>query len=262
MRNLIIKLLKSILPDRLIVYLHKKDSYVFFRRNRKRVNAVASSLADEISKEVYLGLIKSRSGLNNYEKFTTSQIQYFENDFFTYNENEFFIDCGAYTGDSIEKFIRFVPDYKGIISFEPIHTFFNVLKEKYDNNPKIQLINKGVWDKVEKFSFLEDGVASHISDSQGKENDSTIEVIPIDSLNIQEKVTFIKMDVEGAELNALKGVSQTILRDKPKLAICIYHSNYDMIQIAEYIHTLCPQYKLYVRHHSDKLWDTILYGCL
>lgn len=262
MRDIIIKILKQTLPKRFIVYLHAKDARNFFRKNKERVNTVALSLADGKSKEVYLGVIKSRGGLDKYEKFSTSQAEYFQNEFFAYNENEFLIDCGAYTGDTIESFIKFVPNYKGIISFEPIPAFFKIIEEKYGNNPKIQLINKGVWNKCEQFNFLEQGLSSHILTSHRKDKTSIIDVVSIDSLDIQEKVTLIKMDVEGAELNALKGASRTILQNKPKLAICIYHSNKDMIQLAEYIQMLNPQYKLYVRHHSNRLTDTILYGCL
>jgi len=264
MRTAIKKILKIVLPERYIVYLHAKDCSYFFHKNRKRVNAVVSSLSDERSKDVYLGIIKGKCGLHNYENFYTPEAEYFQNNFFKYGENEFLIDCGAYTGDSIESFIKFVPNYKGIISFEPIPIFFKTIKDKYGNNPKIQLINKGVWNKIEKLSFLEDDDASRISTSsiKGKLEKFSVDVVPIDSLDLHEKITLIKMDIEGAELNALKGASQTILRDKPKLAICIYHSNEDMIQIAEYIHQLCPQYKLYVRHHGYSHTATILYGCL
>jgi hypothetical protein len=91
----------------------------------------------------------------------------------------------------------------------------------------------------------------------------SIQVKTIDNLNL-EKVTFIKMDVEGAELNALKGAEKTILKDKPKLAICIYHSNEDMVCIAEYIHNLAPEYKLYVRQHFlfPSAAETVLYAIM
>jgi hypothetical protein len=78
------------------------------------------------------------------------------------------------------------------------------------------------------------------------------------------------MDIEGAEFNALIGAKETILRDKPKLAICIYHSNEDMLRIAEWIHVLVPEYKLYVRHHGAKNYvhpvmgpaETVLYATI
>jgi hypothetical protein len=81
-------------------------------------------------------------------------------------------------------------------------------------------------------------------------------------LQIKEKVTFIKADIEGAEMEMLKGAKETILKNKPKLAICIYHSDEDMLQIAEWIHNIVPEYKLYVRMHGKYPagYETVLYA--
>lgn len=70
------------------------------------------------------------------------------------------------------------------------------------------------------------------------------------------------MDVEGAELESLKGASGTIQRYKPKLAICIYHKPEDMTEIPLYIKSLVPEYKLYVRHHSNSIAETVLYAII
>jgi len=90
----------------------------------------------------------------------------------------------------------------------------------------------------------------------------SIDTTSIDALDLKEKVTLIKMDIEGAELEGLKGAKNTILRDKPKLAICIYHSDNDMIRIPEYIHSIVPEYKLFVKHHSILSYETVLYACI
>ena len=68
------------------------------------------------------------------------------------------------------------------------------------------------------------------------------------------------MDVEGAELESLKGAQKVIQRDKPKLAICIYHKPEDMVEIPLYIKELIPEYKLYIRHHSNYIFETVLYA--
>lgn len=70
------------------------------------------------------------------------------------------------------------------------------------------------------------------------------------------------MDIEGSELEALKGAVHTIQRDKPKLAICIYHKPEDMTEIPLYIKSLVPEYKFYVRHHSNCWTDTVLYAVM
>ena len=68
--------------------------------------------------------------------------------------------------------------------------------------------------------------------------------------------------IEGAELEALKGAKETIQRDKPKLAVCIYHRPEDMVEIPLYIKQLVPDYKLYIRHHSNTAGETVLYAVM
>ena len=87
--------------------------------------------------------------------------------------------------------------------------------------------------------------------------------MPIDeAVDTNNRVTFIKMDIEGSELEALKGAQQTIQRDRPKLAICIYHKPEDMTDIPLYIKSLVPEYRLYVRHHSNRCSETVLYAVM
>ena len=90
-----------------------------------------------------------------------------------------------------------------------------------------------------------------------------IDVVTIDeTIDENDRVTFIKMDVEGAELESLKGAKHIICRDKPKLAICIYHKPEDMTEIPLYIKSLVPEYKIYVRHHCNSDGETVLYAVM
>ena len=100
------------------------------------------------------------------------------------------------------------------------------------------------------------------SDSMIAETGETcIEVMPIDeAVDPSQRVTYIKMDVEGSELESLKGAKRTILKDRPKLAICIYHKPEDMLTLPLYIKSLVPEYKLYLRHHSGTESETVLYA--
>ena len=89
----------------------------------------------------------------------------------------------------------------------------------------------------------------------------SVECVPLDAV-ISEKVTFIKMDIEGSEMKALSGARRLITTYKPKLAICIYHKLDDLWKILQYIHSLVPEYKFYVRHHSILYVDTVLYATI
>jgi len=186
-------------------------------------------------------------------------IQYFDIPYFKPQKNEFFIDGGGFNGDNTKDFFKWLGNYetdgKSMI-FEPDPILYNVCDKKFKDYDNVTIVNKGLWDKNETLKFHK----SYI-DSNGEE---IIEVISLDEYLKDEKepVTFIKMDIEGAELNALKGAKKTIIKDKPKLAICIYHSDEDMLNIAKFIHNINTEYKLYVRHHScyPLCTETVLYA--
>ena len=244
-----------------------ENAVQFFAQNELRVNNIANFLADEQSKKEFLGLIKFRQTKNKNDFPTLAankKNQYFIKEVIL-SKDEVFIDCGAYTGDTITEFLKHCPDFKQIIAFEPDENNFKQLQKKYNKNPKIQFHNAGTYNKdgVVNFDISFGALGGTIIESENQNNFISIQVKSIDNLKL-ENVTFIKMDIEGAELNALKGAEKTILRDKPKLVISIYHSNEDMLSIAEYIHNLFPEYKIYIRHHMPcPYWvETVLYALL
>ena len=77
-----------------------------------------------------------------------------------------------------------------------------------------------------------------------------------------EPVSFIKMDIEGAEIAALKGAAELIRRRRPDLAICTYHSISDLYEVPLYIHSLVPEYRLYLRHHTPVHYETVCYAVI
>jgi len=248
----------------------------YFKKKKNEVDIIASALQDEESKRTYLSIIEYRKrefSRQLFQKKENTPIyhgcenQYFINDFFKYEENEILVDCGAYIGDSIEAFLKIVPNFSKIIALEPDSNNFKQLQEKYKETKNIFLINAGVWEKNDclNFSMEEYGPVSCLSKSNPKDNKKIISVNVLALDTIEEvkksKVSFIKMDIEGAELEALKGAEETIKKNKPRLAISIYHYNRHFIEIPEYIHSIVPEYKLYVRHHNKEYpHETVLYA--
>ena len=239
---------------------------VFYATNTARINAIADRLADEQSKDIYWGMIKFRQSLNKKD-FPLCDCeeppQYFIKEVKFREEGEVFIDCGAFDGDTLDEFLKRCPNYKHIIAFEPDTANFHVLCQKHGGNSKITLIKAGVYNTDGEVFFIERADLSSAVSAKEASDTVRIPVKSIDNLNV-DNVSFIKMDIEGSELNALKGAEKTILRDKPKLAICIYHSNEDMLCIPEYIYTLVPDYKFYVRQYGKYpyIYDTVLYALM
>lgn len=88
----------------------------------------------------------------------------------------------------------------------------------------------------------------------------TSEVFALDDILMEDNIDYIKMDVEGEELGALKGAEKILKTKRPLLAICLYHKPEDMFTIPQYIKSIDPSYKLFVRHYSATLFDTVLYA--
>lgn len=172
-----------------------------------------------------------------------------------------YVDCGAFIGDTIENYYSFVGDTdRNVWAFEPDKTSFQRLFKKYGTSDTVHCIPKGVWNEatVLKFCTLDDD-QSLISN----EGITRIETDTIDSVVGENKVAFIKMDVEGAELNALEGASKTIKRDMPIMAVCAYHRAWDLALLPEFISRFSNNhyyYKLYLRHHVCAAVDLVLYA--
>lgn len=129
----------------------------------------------------------------------------------------------------------------------------------YGHKEKIVLIRKGLFRREESLYFREGGAAACVTDNK-KDASYRILATNIDAVAECNNATWIKMDIEGAELDALQGACETIKRNHPKLTICIYHSEADMLRIIEYIYDLVPEYKIYIRHHSRSEVETVLYA--
>jgi hypothetical protein len=105
--------------------------------------------------------------------------------------------------------------------------------------------------------FLSDENMTSLITNSGE---TIIEVDTIDNMVDDCRSTFIKMDIEGAELAALRGAKKTIIESKPKHAICVYHKPEDLVTIPQYISSIVKDYKYFLRHHQYISWETVLYA--
>lgn len=240
------------------------ESREYFEKEKDRLENIVSILEDEKSKEIFSSLIEFRQTMN-YKIHPGMELpQYFPSGVFNLTKDEVFIDCGGYIGDTTLEFIKQTNNcYKKIIMFE----LDVLLKDKISNNIKgchnVEWVQAGVYSETTVLSFdATGGSISRIVDGISEEDGNLIKISvkAIDDCEECREATFIKMDLEGSEMDALHGAENTIKNNKPKLAICIYHSDADMIQIIEYIHALVPEYKIYVRHHSTCYAETVMYA--
>jgi FkbM family methyltransferase len=175
--------------------------------------------------------------------------------------DEIYIDAGAFDGDTVGQFVRWSGgNYQKIYALEPDPGNLVQLREKTASVKNLEIIPKGAWHE-DGVLFLDSQADSGRSSSVHEgETGVQVPVTAIDSIVENDRVTLIKMDIEGAELNALRGARETIRRCKPRLAVCIYHKPEDVLTIPTYLLELNPDYRLRIRHHSLSYWETVLYA--
>jgi FkbM family methyltransferase len=224
--------------------------------NETHWTSLLERFADKESVKVFNDLIRYRltaDPAHMVDYSTRLSDQYFE-DFLTLN-NEVFVDAGGFDGDTTEEFCKRYSTYKKVILFEPSEKNMLNAKKRLANRRDIEFFTLGVSDTCGTLSFNPDaGSASAVSN----DGSCSIEVTTLDKA-IKDKVTFIKMDLEGWELKALEGSKQHILKDYPKLAISVYHSASDFWQIPEYIFSIRQDYDVYLRHYTEGWSETIMF---
>ena len=178
--------------------------------------------------------------------------QYFE-DFLDLSD-DIFVDGGAFDGETTELFLTKYPGCRAVHLFEPDPENFKRSMTRLDGMPRVVFHPVGLSDLPGELRFqVGDGSASVVNET----GDITIAVDTIDRL--APDATFIKLDLEGWELNALMGAESTILRNKPKLAIGAYHHPDDFLKIYRWVTTLRPDYRVSVRHYTESWTETVLY---
>jgi FkbM family methyltransferase len=201
------------------------------------------------------------------EKFAPKECNYAEFEPFkhAYNE-EIFVDGGCLNFNSSMEFLQNCLNAKKIYAFEP-NPDTNVLDRIRRNImlsgfKNVILINAALWSENTRLSFNTfDNTPGLSSVRNGGKN--LVNAVALDSVvEPDENISFIKLDVEGAENEALKGMNGTIRRCRPKLAICIYHKAYDYVDIPEYILSLVPEYKIYMRHYTDTYFESIMFAMI
>lgn len=217
-------------------------------------------LADINSRKVLLNLLCYRLTTSiNFIKdsFDGSNDQYFDKNIIKCDENEVFVDCGAYIGDTVESYIKNYKKYKKIYSYEPSRENFNKCIENTKKYKNVGVRPFGVGEKNKQVYFSESGSSSSIINSK---NSEVINIISIDD-DIKEKITYLKMDVECEEINAILGAKNHIKYNSPKLAICLYHIVSDLWEIPELINSINSNYEFYIRHYEEAVaWETVLYA--
>lgn len=259
--------LKSYIKEERILFFsdfkQQEEHRKFMYENREFLEKLFERLHDDLSKTTLIKMLKGWVSCDNrYFYNICRDEQYFCKDIIQFKEQEVFVDAGAFTGDTIQEFIQLVNhNYKKIYALEPNVMCFEELNKLKMRYPKVEIVYKGAFNKEGTYGFNNVSAISQSSAHLSNEDESAfkVEVDLIDNI-VNEPITFLKMDIEGAEIMALEGAKNSIIKARPKLAICVYHKFEDIVQIPKFIMNLDLNYRYYLRHHSYYMGETVFYA--
>jgi FkbM family methyltransferase len=226
-----------------------------FKANKDKYKNTYDLLADQKSKDIFTKVInfKITYDLEFMQGFTNNHNgQYFDLEYLPKIKNIRFIDGGGYVGDTLPNIISNYPDFEKIYLIEPNSLHINIAKRDFGENKKIKFINCGLGSKK----------IDHIDNTIDQNNcDHNYQALNIDTIDniIDERVDFIKLDIEGAEQDTIIGAANTIREYTPILAICIYHKAEDWYKIPQRILEINSKYKIYLRHYMEGIFESVLY---
>ncbi|MGE5496120.1 MAG: FkbM family methyltransferase [Burkholderiales bacterium] len=216
---------------------------------------------DDISKNVLFHILAYRITHlihHRYLKYCLDSTQYFDSRIVHYRKDCTFVDCGGLDGKSSVEFALHCPDYKRIFIYEPIDEYYDDCRKAVEelglNNVSIRKAAVSDSAKTLYFDLLTPG-----NSRASERGNIEVKAVKIDE-DISERIDFIKMDIEGSELQAIDGASEHIRKDNPMLAICVYHKPGDIWQITNKINSINSKYNYYLRHHKLNQSETVLYA--
>ena len=194
------------------------------------------------------------------EAYTPYTSQYFLDEYFTFDRAEVLVDGGAYTGDTALEFINICSDFEKLYLFEPLPHAAREAKRAIGAicpEGTVEVFEKGLFNReaVLPFNCMEGEGDSRV-DETGEEQ---IQCVRLDQ-TVGGPITFIKLDIEGMEGDAIEGAKNIIQRDNPQMAVCVYHKPGDFWQLPRLILHCCPDYTFELRQcMPHEFCDTILY---
>jgi FkbM family methyltransferase len=220
-------------------------------------------LADQRSRHEFVGQLRWRL-LFDFDALSdpVSGPIYFPSEVSQAGRDEVFVDCGAFDGDTVMQFLDLCDSqFREVIAFEPDSVSFKKLTLTIDKLPspvrsRIRTIAAAVGDRAGSIQFPSTGGLGSAVGAGGE----AAPQVTLDEALSDCSPTYIKMDIEGAELQALQGARSMIERDAPVLAVCAYHVQDHLWRIPQAMHFLNPDYRIFLRPHIGMVEDLVCYA--
>lgn len=233
-----------------------------FESNLQEYQAVYDALSDDESRDVFERVMSFRLNYDISQMYCfTANLQgmYFEPFLNVQSDNPVFYDIGAYDGYNSDHFSRLYPSMQSAVLFEPIPDQAEKLRQKYDDNSQFAVHELALSDHEGEVRFNVNSTASRITDS---DEGICIQTTTLDAFFKAGglRPDILKMDIEGAEISALKGAKNLIRDTTPNLAVSVYHAASHLTEAFRLISNMHPHYKYYLRHYTEGYTETVLFA--
>jgi FkbM family methyltransferase len=228
--------------------------------HRAEYELLYDRLADDRSRAVLEAVIGFRRTLDPavLAPVVTEHDLYAPEGLFEFGDNETYVDAGSYDGDTIRSFIARVGGrFEDIYAFEPDPITFAKLEANFREEPRVHPFHAGLHSRAGSLRFRDDASRGAIFSADG---DIDMPVTTIDEVLGDRPLTYVKMNIEGAEIDALQGGRNAISKQLPRLALSVYHRASDLWRIPQLVWDLNPDYELYLRQHDGGIIETVLYA--
>lgn len=230
----------------------------FLEKHRSKFEQVFAMLADDRSRLVYQNILRAKLTGEIPPLFECESDPREAWELLELSDDEIYLDLGAYTGDTVQRFLAFTEGkYRQIIAVEPDLKNYNKLLKNTEHLSRIRCFNGCADAAAGLRSYAMDGGRKSHSLAQGGRE---VQAITVDELVREEPVSFMKMDVEGMEAAVLQGACGTIRRFRPSMQVAAYHRSEDLFALPLLVEQIQPGARIYLRHFSClPAWDTDFY---
>lgn len=229
--------------------------------DRERIALAYDALADAASREVFIAHLRWRLGTPWPARFVPDRPQYFPEGLFVRRDDEVFVDCGAYDGDTVRSFIGLWPQFTLCHAYEPDPVNLERLRRMVGGLPaavaeKVVVHDAATSDSAGESRFDPRDDGGRVAVDGGL----VVRTVRLDDERLGSPPTLVKADVEGAEEATLRGAWRLVHEHLPVLAICVYHRPSDLWELPLLCRRLCSDYALHLRAHGFDGWETVLYA--
>ncbi len=211
---------------------------------------VYDKLADDWSRKVFAAALNYKlSGKPQYLWECETERRNDLKELFDWSGQEFYADLGAYNGDTVKEFLELTEgQYKNIVAVEPDRRNYKKLVAFAEASglKNFKIVEAAIWSEKTELAFSDSGGRQSTLLSNKKR---MVQTVDLDTLLGTSSATYIKMDVEGAELEALQGSVRQLNANKPKLFLAAYHHDIDLFMLPLFLWRRVPEYKIYLRKH-------------